>query len=261
MLSESLDGGSCLHLSSSSRAGQDKWSLAGLGCDKLTPNSKSLSHGRGRRAANIESRTAITHTATTVTQAAVTEMCHIICDEGQQATLLPVLSSGWAGGDGESSGMLEDARARATRPISRGLGCSGGKRASDARAFHRFQLVVWIRAWELMQGKENNVLTQVQQQFCLMDLVTSSNSGSDPETARLKNGFGAKSHFSRRVTWKGDFCHFEESAKVDINLILVTVDTSWHWVDTAQAPSRWWMVALALTHYVKLLKLSVAISC
>ena len=35
-----------------------------------------------------------------------------------------------------------------------------------------------------MQGKENDVLTQVQELFCLRKLVTSSNPGSDPETAK-----------------------------------------------------------------------------
>ena len=40
-----------------------------------------------------------------------------------------------------------------------------------------------------MQAKENDVLTQVQELFCLREqLVTSSNPRSDPETA--------KGHFS-----------------------------------------------------------------
>ena len=110
----------------------------------------------------------------------------------------------------------------------------------EKKKFYEFwqkQLIVQIRAWESMQAKENDVLTQVQELFCLREqLVTSSNPRSDPETA--------KGHFSRRVTssWKGDFCHFKESANlilVDIKLILVDSGWHWHWVDTAQAPSRW----------------------
>ena len=35
-----------------------------------------------------------------------------------------------------------------------------------------------------MQGKENNVMIQVQELFCLRELVTSSYPRSDPETAK-----------------------------------------------------------------------------
>ena len=46
-----------------------------------------------------------------------------------------------------------------------------------------------------MQGNENDVLTQVQELFCLRELVTSSNPRFDPETA--KKPFFSKSHLKR----------------------------------------------------------------
>ena len=63
-----------------------------------------------------------------------------------------------------------------------------------------------------MQGKGNDVLRQVQELFCLRELVTSSYPRSDPETAK------------KPFFLKGDFCHFEESANliiVDMNFRLV----------------------------------------
>ena len=44
-------------------------------------------------------------------------------------------------------------------------------------------------------GKQNDVLRQVQELFCLRDLVESSNPRSDPETA--KQPFLSKSHLKR----------------------------------------------------------------
>ena len=59
------------------------------------------------------------------------------------------------------------------------------------------------------------MLRQVQEQFCLRELVESSNPRILDLIQKQPN-----SNFSRRVTCKGDFCHFEESA----NLILVDID-------------------------------------
>ena len=156
-------------------------------------------------------------------------------------------------------------------------------------AFHQFQLIVQIRAWKLKQGKENDVLTQVQELFCLRELVKSSNPRSDPETA--KKPFFLKSHLKRwilslwrvcqldytRVSSCIKFLRLTQSSVSSVSrLTLSSVSTlqTWykthwvpHWVPpvwySAPAPSRWWVVALALalTHYVKLFWLPVAISC
>ena len=83
--------------------------------------------------------------------------------------------------------------------------------------FYWFQLAVQIRAWVLMQGKEKDVLRQIQELFCLRECVVSA----DPLHHKQP-----KSHFSWRVNWQGDFWHFEETAMSYISC------TSWHWVDT-----------------------------
>ena len=79
---------------------------------------------------------------------------------------------------------------------------------------------VLIRAWELMQSKENDVLTQVQELFCLRGLVTSSNTRSDPETS--KKPFFSEIHLKR---WLLSLWRVSQ---------LVTgwykLDTSWYWL-------------------------------
>ena len=64
--------------------------------------------------------------------------------------------------------------------------------------FRRFQLAVQIRAWGLIQSKEQVELKQAQELFCLRELVVSSNPRSEPETAKMP--FFLKSH-SKRSRW------------------------------------------------------------
>ena len=85
--------------------------------------------------------------------------------------------------------------------------------------FRRFQLTVRIRAWGLIQGKEQVELKQAQELFCLRELVVSTNPRSEPETAKIP--FFLKSHskmwlfgtLKRQPTW----------------YLLILVTLSWHW--------------------------------
>ena len=63
--------------------------------------------------------------------------------------------------------------------------------------FRRFQLTVRmrIRAWGLIQGKEQVELKQAQELFCLRELVVSSNPRSELGTAKMP--FFLKSHSKR----------------------------------------------------------------
>ena len=80
--------------------------------------------------------------------------------------------------------------------------------------FCLFQLTVLIRAWGLIQGKEQVhwQLKQAQELFCLRELVVSSNPRSEPETAKMP--FFLKSHSklekSHSKLEKVTFWHFEE---------------------------------------------------
>ena len=72
-----------------------------------------------------------------------------------------------------------------------------------------------------------------------------------------------KRHLSWRITREGDFLTLWRDNQLDTCwylLILVDTELTLDWF--AQAPSKWWGpgVPLALTHHLKLLKLSVAIS-
>ena len=124
-------------------------------------------------------------------------------------------------------------------------------------AFHQFQLIVQIRAWKLKQGKENDVLTQVQELFCLRELVKSSNPRSDPETA--KKPFFLKRHLKTWLLSLWRVGQLDTSwYKLDTSWYY---DTGWHRVDNAPAPSRWWVVTLAQQHFVKILLLPVGSLC
>ena len=79
----------------------------------------------------------------------------------------------------------------------------------------QFQLTVQIWAWGLIQGKVHVQLKQVQELFCLRELVLSYNPRSEPESL-AKMLFFLKSHLKRWLFW-----HFEETTN------LIRVDTSW----------------------------------
>ena len=110
---------------------------------------------------------------------------------------------------------------------------------------------------ELRDGyRPREVLKQAQDLFCLRELVVSSNSRSEPKTARKP--FFLKSHLKveKVSSW-----HFEGTT----NLILV--DTSWHWVDTALfCTGAQQVVGVAMCTYTQsiwwaFLKTPLAISC
>ena len=109
--------------------------------------------------------------------------------------------------------------------------------------FRRFQLTVQIRAWELIQGKEQVELKQAQELFCLRELVVSSNPRSEPETAKML--FFLKNHSKRWLLalWRDN--QLETSWH---QLKLVDTELTLHWF--ALVPTRWWVVPFALTHYV-----------
>ena len=79
-----------------------------------------------------------------------------------------------------------------------------------------FQLEVQIRACWFTQGKEKDVLKQVQELFFLRELVVSSNPRSEPVTA--KKPFLVESLCGLRESFlKVTFWHFEETAILDIS--------------------------------------------
>ena len=101
--------------------------------------------------------------------------------------------------------------------------------------FRRFQLTVRmrIRAWGLIQGKEQVELKQAQELFCLRELVVSSNPRSEPETAKMP--FFLKFHSKRGLLtlWRDN--QLDTSWYyywvVDTELTL-----SWHWTGLRRRP-------------------------
>ena len=94
-----------------------------------------------------------------------------------------------------------------------------------------FQLVVRIRAWGLIQCKEQVALKQAQMMFCLNELLVSSNPRSEQATAK-------KPVFLKRNS-KGDFLSLWEDNQLQL-------DTSWYkliQVDSTQLTlSCYWTV-------------------
>ena len=92
-----------------------------------------------------------------------------------------------------------------------------------------------------MHGEEKHVLRLIQELYCLKKLV---------QVWALILDLNQRqpiSHFSWRVTCQGDFCHLEEAANLILSWDkLIQVDTELILDCFAPAPSKWWVLALAL---------------